>query len=117
MFNIGAGEFIALGILALILIGPDKLPTFSRDAAKFVHKVRGMAGKATEELRSNLGPGFEDLQVTDLTPKKLIKKHLNEAIIDPSEFDFTNDVKGDLTSTRDDVEEIKKTAKIDPDLL
>lgn len=103
MFNIGGGEFVALAILALILIGPDKLPTFAQDAAKFINRVRGMASKATEELRSNLGPGFEDLQVTDLRPKSLLKKHLNEALIDPKDFEVNR--------------ENKSKAQIDPDLL
>ena len=103
MFNIGGGEFVALAILALILIGPDKLPTFAQDAAKFINRVRGMASKATEELRSNLGPGFEDLQVTDLRPKSLLKKHLNEALIDPKDFEVNR--------------ENKSKSQIDPDLL
>jgi sec-independent protein translocase protein TatB len=105
MFGIGGGEFIALVILALVLIGPDKLPTFARDAAKYLHKARGLASKATEELRENLGPGFEDLQVTDLHPKKLIQKTL-DGVVNPKDFDFT-----------DEVEEVTKSAKIDPDLL
>ena len=110
MFNIGAGDFIALLVLALILIGPDKLP-------KVVQKVRGMAGRATEELRSNLGPGFEDLQVGDLRPKTLIQKHLSESLINPKEFDFTDELKIDADETRADIEDVKKSAKIDPDLL
>ena len=117
MFNIGAGDFIALLVLALILIGPDKLPHFAKDAAKFVQKVRGMAGRATEELRSNLGPGFEDLQVGDLRPKTLIQKHLSESLINPKEFDFTDELKIDADETRADIEDVKKSAKIDPDLL
>jgi sec-independent protein translocase protein TatB len=117
MFNIGAGEFIALLVLALILIGPDKLPHFAKDAAKFVQRVRGMAGRATEELRSNLGPGFEDLQVTDLRPKTLIQKHLNEALVDPNEFNFTEELKIDADDLGTDTNEAKKSPKIDPDLL
>jgi sec-independent protein translocase protein TatB len=101
MFNIGAGEFIALAVLALILIGPDKLPEFAQSAAKFLQKVRNMANTATAELRENLGPGYEDLQVTDLHPKKFIKKHLDN-------YATENDV---------DIQELKKSAQIDPDLL
>lgn len=101
MFNIGAGEFIALAVLALILIGPDKLPEFAQSAAKFLHKVRGMANAATAELRENLGPGYEDLQVTDLHPKKFIKRQLDTY----------------ATENNLDIQEIKKSAQIDPDLL
>ena len=101
MFGIGGGEFITLVIVALLLVGPDKLPQLSVDAAKFIKKIRRLANNATTELRENLGPGFEDLQVTDLHPKKLIAKHLNEA----------------LSETNEEINAINKAAQIDPDLL
>ncbi|MEI6648075.1 MAG: sec-independent translocase [Actinomycetes bacterium] len=103
MFNIGAEKFLTLAILALILIGPDKLPQFAREAAKLVKKLKNISQVATAELRENLGPGYEDLQVTDLNPKKFIQKHLNDAMegVDPAA----------------EIAEIKSVAKIDPDLL
>jgi len=101
MFGIGGGEFIALALFALILIGPDKLPQFSADSARFIRKIRDISQNATRDLRENLGPGYEDLKVTDLHPKKLISKHLNEVLAEPNA----------------QIEELKKSAKIDPDLL
>ncbi|MEN9325244.1 MAG: hypothetical protein RL414_998 [Actinomycetota bacterium] len=101
MFGIGAGEFAALIVLALILVGPDRLPHVAADAAKLMKRLKGLANSATEELRENLGPGFEDLQVTDLNPKKFIAKTLATT----------------LDETTDDLREVKKNAQIDPDLL
>ena len=101
MFGIGGGEFIALLLFAMILIGPDKLPQFSTDSAKFIRKVRDIAQGATKDLRENLGPGYEDLKVTDLHPKKFITKHINEVLAEPSV----------------EIQELKKSARIDPDLL
>ncbi len=101
-FDFGAGEVIGLAILAMILIGPERLPSFAVDAAKFVKRVREMASKATEELKENLGPGFEDLKPTDLNPKTFIKKQLSNVLDDDD----------DLTPATS-----KRTSKIDPDLL
>ena len=101
MFGIGGGEFIALLLFAMILIGPDKLPQFSTDSARFIRKVRDIAQGATKDLRENLGPGYEDLKVTDLHPKKFITKHINEVLAEPSV----------------EIQELKKSARIDPDLL
>ena len=67
MLDIGAGEILGLGVVALILLGPKRLPTFASDAAKFLHKVKGFTSNATAELRDNLGPGFENIDVADLT--------------------------------------------------
>ncbi len=105
MFGIGAGEFLTLLVLALFLIGPDRLPHVATDAAKLVKRLRGIANAATAELRENLGPGFEDLQVTDLHPKKLIKKTLGNSL-----DDITSELNTGLTLD-------KKKAQIDPDLL
>jgi sec-independent protein translocase protein TatB len=65
MLDIGAGEILGLGVVALLLLGPKRLPTFASDAAKFLHKVKGFTSNATAELRDNLGPGFENLDITD----------------------------------------------------
>jgi sec-independent protein translocase protein TatB len=46
-FDFGAGEIIGLAVLAMILIGPERLPTFAVEAAKFVKRVREMATAAT----------------------------------------------------------------------
>ena len=82
MFGIGMGEFLGLVILGLFLVGPDKLPEAAKDFARFIHKVRNFTTYASRELKENLGPGFEDLQVTDLTPKKLAQKVLGNALDD-----------------------------------
>lgn len=103
MFNIGAEKLITLAVIALILIGPDRLPQFAAEAAKILKKIRTISQSATAELRENLGPGYEDLQVSDLHPKKFIQKHLNDVLdgVDPAA----------------EINEIRKIAKIDPDLL
>ena len=98
MFNIGGGEIISLLLLGMILIGPDRMPSVAADAAKFLIKLKNIAQNATNELKENLGPGYEDLQVKDLHPKAFIKKHIGD-VIDKSDFDM------------------KPKPKIDPDLL
>ena len=100
-FDFGAGELIGLAVLAMILIGPERLPNFAVDAAKFVKKVREMATNATNELKENLGPGFEDLKPTDLNPKTFIQKQLSNV----------------LDETENSSPKAKFVSKIDPDLL
>ena len=98
MFNIGGGEILALIVVGMILVGPDRMPTMAADAARFLIKIKNMAQKVTNEIKDNLGPGYEDLQVKDLHPKALIKKHISD-VIDKSDFDG------------------KRKPKIDPDIL
>jgi sec-independent protein translocase protein TatB len=98
MFNIGGGEILALLVIGMILIGPDRLPHMAADAAKLLIKLRNLAQNVTNEIKENLGPGYEDLQVTDLHPKTLIKKHIGD-VIEKSDLD------------------LKPKPKIDPEIL
>lgn len=75
-FDIGAGELLGLAILAMILVGPERLPKVAAEAAKILKKLRNLSQIATTELRENLGPGFENLQPRDLHPKTFAKKQL-----------------------------------------
>ena len=100
-FDIGAGEILGLAILGMILVGPERLPKIAVEAAQWVKKARGLATKATAELRENLGPGFEDLQPKDLNPRTFVKKQI-----------------ADLMDEETPKPKVKKpAAKIDPDLL
>lgn len=81
--DFGAGELIGLAILGMVLVGPDKLPALAGQAAKFIKKARTLATSATNELKENLGPGFEDLKPADLNPKTFVKKQI-EAVLDES---------------------------------
>ena len=38
MFNIGGGEILALLVIGMILIGPDRLPNMAADAARLLIK-------------------------------------------------------------------------------
>lgn len=102
------GEFLGLVVLGLFLVGPDKLPNVAKDFARFLHKVRNFTSYASRELKENLGPGFEDLDVTDLTPKNLAKKVIGNAM---------DDVKPAMNEVKKQSRDIKDVAKIDPDLL
>ncbi len=100
-FDIGAGEILGLAILAMMLVGPERLPKLAVEAAQWVKKIRALATTATAELRENLGPGFEDLQPKDLNPKTFMKKQVADLL--------------DEGSARPKVN--RPTAMIDPDLL
>ncbi len=66
MFNIGPMEFLVLGIVAVIVIGPDRLPALARDAARMLRTLRELATGARTQLRDELGPEFADLGLDDL---------------------------------------------------
>ena len=76
MFDIGWGELVVIGIVALIAIGPKELPTVLRTLGQYMGKVRRMAsefqGRFQEAMREaelvELKKQAEDLKssVSDL---------------------------------------------------
>ena len=108
MFGIGFEKLLTLAILAAVLIGPDKLPQFAVDAARFIQKIRNMSREALTELKSELGPEFANLDIQDLHPKKFIANHLD---------DITKDMKSLAEGSAADIAKIKEQARIDPELL
>ena len=105
MFDFGVGEVAGLVVLALILVGPERMPRVAGDLAKMIRKVRAITNTATAEIRENLGPGFEDLTPSDLNPKTFIKRHVASVI--------EEDVKNEKMNSKESA--IKP--QIDPDLL
>lgn len=106
MFDFGFGEVIGLVVLALLLVGPEKMPRVAADLGKMIRKVRSLTNTATAEIRENLGPGFEDLKPADLNPKTFIKRHVASVLDDEDEKERQN---------RNGASAFKP--QIDPDLL
>ena len=78
MFNLGPFEIVVLVIVALVVFGPDKLPTLAKDAAKMVRNLREVAQGARTQLREELGPEFGDLDLRSLNPRTAIQRALFE---------------------------------------
>lgn len=87
MLDIGMGEFLALAVIALLVLGPEKLPKFAADAARFVRQVRQMANNARDDMRRELGPELQDISLDDLNPRSLMRKHLLDDVDDLEDLD------------------------------
>ena len=79
MFDIGIPEFGVLLVVGLLVFGPDRLPEFARQAGRFVRQVRAFTNQARDDIRNELGPEFSDFELTDLDPRKALRKHIMEA--------------------------------------
>ncbi|HQR79719.1 MAG TPA: twin-arginine translocase TatA/TatE family subunit [Actinomycetota bacterium] len=75
MFDIGLGEFLVLGLLALLVFGPDRLPTAAASAGRFVAKARQTLGQAKSQISesADLDSVGQDLQsLADLHPRRML---------------------------------------------
>ena len=60
--NIGWSEFLVLGMIGLIVFGPERLPEMAGQFAKFIKSMRTKASLATAELTNSV----DTKVVTDL---------------------------------------------------
>src|SRR6185369_171110 len=82
MFGVGLPELAVIAFVAVLVFGPDKLPEFARQAGRMARQLKGFANQARDELRDELGPEFADLDLRDLDPRAIVKKHIMEAMND-----------------------------------
>lgn len=52
MFNIGTGELLVIGLIALIVLGPDKLPQAARQVGQFTSEAKKIANGFRQEMKS-----------------------------------------------------------------
>lgn len=82
MFGIGLPELAVIALIGVFVFGPDRLPDLAAQAGRFLRQLRLMANNARDELRKELGPEYADLELRDLDPRALVRKHLLEAMED-----------------------------------
>lgn len=63
MFDIGFWELLVIGVVLLIVMGPERLPEVAKQAAFFVRKARQGMYRLRSEMQSEMdGSGFADLE-------------------------------------------------------
>ncbi|MGQ0832128.1 MAG: Sec-independent protein translocase protein TatB [Microthrixaceae bacterium] len=54
MFNVGGGEFLVIALVALIVLGPQRLPDAARQVGKALGELRRLSSGFQDELRGAL---------------------------------------------------------------
>lgn len=82
--SIGWGEILVIIVAGLFILGPERLPTAAAWLGKTVRQVREYATGARDQLRSELGPEFDELRkpledlrgIRDFNPRRAVTRHL-----------------------------------------
>ena len=91
VFDINAGELGILAVVALVVIGPERLPKYAADLGKLVRDVRGFARNARDQVRDELGEDFDDIDWQSLDPRRYDPRRIvREALLDDLD-DIVND--------------------------
>jgi Tat protein translocase TatB subunit len=98
-FNIGTAELLLIFAIALIVVGPRRLPQIARDFGKILNDLRKMSQEFTADLTLELDAPSEGSETAEIADQKASEKAATE-------------VSADLTPELDAPSEESETAEI-----
>jgi len=87
IFNIGPLEFVVIAVVAVLLVGPDRLPKMMAEGIKWLRVLRDQAARARSEIAAvaDLDPAMtEDLRrsvadIAELHPRRIVSSLIDDA--------------------------------------
>jgi len=87
VFGLSGEKLLILGVLAAMILGPERLPEYARKLAQFVKSLRKMADGAQSQLKDELGDGFEDVDWKKLDPRQYDPRRIiREALLEDEQM-------------------------------
>ena len=82
-FGLTFDKLLVIGIIAVFLIGPDRLPYYASQLARLTRSLRDMANGAKDRMREEMGPDFDDVDWKKLDPRQYDPRRIiREALVD-----------------------------------
>jgi sec-independent protein translocase protein TatB len=89
VLGINGLEFVVLAIIAVVVLGPERLPEYAAQLARLVKGLRRMASGAREQLREEVGPELDEVDWRKLDPRQYDPRRIiKEALLDDIEDVF-----------------------------
>lgn len=82
-FGLTFDKLLIILVIAVFLIGPDRLPGYAAQLARLVKTLRGFADGARDRMREEMGPEFDEVDWRKLDPRQYDPRRIiREALID-----------------------------------
>jgi sec-independent protein translocase protein TatB len=92
VFDLSILKIAVLGVLAVMVFGPDKLPKMVADVMRFIRAAQAFARTSTQELTRELPPELRDVNLSDLHPKALAGRLIESVAADTDSTPGSMDV-------------------------
>ena len=90
--SIDFNKILIIGIIAVLLLGPQRLPMYAQKLAEFVKAVRRFADTAKDRMRDEMGPDFDEVDWQKLDPRQYDPRRIiRDALIDSATGTSTAD--------------------------
>ncbi len=82
-FGLTFEKLLLIGLIAVLLIGPDRLPGYAAQFGRFVRTLRDMANGAKDRMREEMGPDYDDVDWKKLDPRQYDPRRIiREALLE-----------------------------------
>lgn len=82
-FGLTFDKIAVIAIIAVFLIGPERLPAYASQLARIVRALRGLADGAKDRLREEMGPEFDEVDWARLDPRRYDPRRIvRDALLD-----------------------------------
>ena len=110
MFDLGWGELLVVGVVALVVLGPKELPNALRTVSNLTRAARKLAG----EFQSGINEIVREAELEDArkAAQSISKGSISQAIeraVDP-----TGEMKSTVADVQKDVKSISSAAPVGP---
>lgn len=82
MFGLTFEKMLLIGIIAVFLLGPERLPHYAAQLGRLVRQLRDMANGAKDRMRSEMGPEFDELDWKKLDPRQYDPRRIIREALD-----------------------------------
>lgn len=94
VLGVSGGEFFVILLVIVLVVGPQRLPEYTRVLAQGVRQLRVFLDDAKKQIAEEVGPELGDLNLSDLDPRnydprKIVRDALGEDL-DAIRKDLTN---------------------------
>ncbi|ALV46164.1 preprotein translocase subunit TatA [Arthrobacter alpinus] len=94
MFGINTPELILIVVLAVLVIGPTRLPGYLEQLKNLIREVRKMASGARETIKEEAGVDIDDIDWKKYDPRQYDPRRIiREALLDDEDVEKLNSLK------------------------
>jgi sec-independent protein translocase protein TatB len=87
VFGLTFEKLLIIGVIAVFLLGPERLPHYAAQLGRLVRSLRDMASGAKDRVKEEMGSDFDDVDWRKLDPRQYDPRRIiREALTDVDPF-------------------------------
>lgn len=85
MFGLTLDKIFIIGVLAALLVGPERLPIYAANLARWVKRLRSVTSGAKDRLIEEMGEEAKDVDWKKLDPRQYDPRRIIRQALDPQD--------------------------------